>query len=236
MLYIKRATIILLVVLLAIPTLEARRKRAKAGDIEDNMYTDATHGFSMKLPEGWKVKIHDKDENFRITLVQKDYERPPEYSETPDFTLVPRMTLFVGETKMSSFMFMDSLVSETYESEQKDEIVREFEILNRQMFGGSIEREDVITTDRRAITINDQRAVTWQGKVQYVSYVPLIPSQPAEGTKSVHGEYRGGVFAVKLNDANILLFHVISEGQYFANIWAEAEEIMQSLTWDTEEG
>ncbi len=233
MLTAKRLFILFVIVLISFSGAQARKKKPRAGKIVDGVYTDSKYHFTMNILENWKPIIQKNDKNVRLTLIQKNYEVPPDYQNVPDFAIIPRLTMYVGKTPMSAFVFIDSLLSDTYKSKQKKEIIGEFDILNDQAVGENTEREHVITRKRRTVKINDTKAVLWEGKVKYIKYIPLSASASAsEGVKSVYSDYRGGIVALKLDDDTILLCHLITEGQFFKAVWTEALKMIESISWE----
>jgi hypothetical protein len=210
----------------------ARRKKEKAGKVEDMVYTDKKYDFKLTIDKGWKYKIMANKEYFRMVLTQKNYEIPPNYLDNSEYTQVPRLVVFADTADMDVLVFMDSLVSETFSSDQKKEILKEFEILNEQAVEEGTEREETVRKKRVTISIAGQKAVRWEGQTQYRKFIPS-PSDPGRGER-VYGAYGGGVVVVK-KDNIIILFHVISEWDFFAPIMNEALGMIKSLQWVEQE-
>ena len=225
----KRLIIALLIVAVAVPCLQARRPRNKAGDVKDKVYTDKKFNFNMTLNDEWKYKIRKNDDNFRIVLVQKNYEIPPDYLDAPDYTMVPRLVLWVDETKQSVFTFMDSLLSESYSSDQKKELLREFDILNDNISEKGNIREKLITRKKKALEIAGSKALMWTGQMKYRKEV--AESASSLGGKRVIGAYGGSMVGIKKDD-NIYVFHLICEWNYFESNMAKAMEIINSINWE----
>jgi hypothetical protein len=213
---------------IAVPCLQARRPRDKAGEVKDDVYSDKEYNFKLTLNDKWKYKIKDNDDKFRLVLVQKNYEIPPDYLDAPDYTMVPRLVLWIDTTSMSAFAFMDSLLSETYSSEQKKELLREFDILNDNISEGGNSREKLVTRKKRALELGDNKALEWTGQMKYRKEV--AESDSSIGGKRVIGAYGGSMVGIKEGD-NIYVFHLICEWNYFESNMAKAMEIIESITW-----
>ena len=216
----KRLVIIASLVILMIPIAEARRKRDKAGDIKKDEYVDKKFGFSLKMDVDWKVKINDNDDPFRLVLVQKNYLIPTDYADAPDYTKVPRIVVYADTTSMPVFGFVDSLLSDSYDSDQKNEVRKEFEILWEQ---------DLTPRSEDRTEIDGEPAVVWTGQSQYVKEVST--SAGSLGGKRVYGTYGGGIIGVKKGDT-MVLFHVMSEWQYFDSIMQKTLAIASSLKFN----
>ncbi|RKX28463.1 MAG: hypothetical protein DRP47_04295 [Candidatus Zixiibacteriota bacterium] len=226
MLTLKRLCILLIALVICIPNAQARKKKPKSGKIENLVYTDSKYNFQLTLLDNWKARLKKLDDNYRLVLIQENYQIPPDYADSPDYTLVPRLTIYVAETNVSPFELLDSLLSVSYSSDLKKDIIKEFEILNNQSIGEG-ERENVITRKRKSYRIDDIKGVLWQGKVKYVNKV--IQSASTGSGKRIYGAYMGGVVILQIEKNRLLLFHVISEDQYFPMIWTEAMKVVGSF-------
>jgi len=224
----KRLILICLVFALFVPNLYAKRKTEKAGSVKDLVYTDKKYDFKFTIDKGWKCKLRPNKGNYRMVLTQKNYEIPPDYMDAPGFTYVPRLVVYVDTTSMDVFAFLDSLRSEKYSSGQKKDILKEFEILNEQAVEEGTERQKTVTRQRRTITIGGGKAVLWEGQAQYVKYVSTSAS--SIGGKRVYGAYGGGVVAVKKGNT-IVLFHVMSEWDFFASVKKDFMVMVNSFQW-----
>ena len=221
-----------LVLALFAPALHARRKKEKAGSVKKMVYTDKKYNFDFTIDDGWKYKIQKNEENFRLVLTQKNYEIPSDYLDAPDFTQVPRIVVYADTSSKDVFSFLDSLTSDTYSSDQKKEILKEFEIINEMAVEEGTEREATVTRKRLTVDIGGETAVHWEGQVQYIKYVTTSAS--ALGGKRVYGAYGGGIVVAK-KGKTIVLFHVISEWDFFRPIMDEVLAMIKTMDWVEEE-
>lgn len=223
----KRIFIFLMsVLLLAGFTVEAKRKSPKAGKVKDGVYTDSKYKFKMTLPEDWKFKINKKDDPIRVVLIQKNYQIPPDYIDAPDYTYVPRIVAFAGTSDMNVFAFMDSLLSDSYDSDIKGEMMKEFEIFHDSFEG----REEVVPRGRKTVTYGDAKGVFWTAKGRYVKEVSL--SSSGIGGKRVYGDYGGAVVVLQKDDI-LVAFHVMSEWNFFEQeVLPEAESMISTITFE----
>jgi hypothetical protein len=217
-----------MILVLCLPSAFGRRKKEKAGTCEDDLYRDTQYGFQFKLDDGWKFKIGDDDDNLRLTLVQKNYQVPPDYLDAEDYTQVPRIVVWAGETPLGAAAFLDSLLSETYKSEQKNDIFKEFEIINASAAGSGTYREELVPKGKRSLDLAGETAVHWKGYVPYMKEVS--ESATSIGGKRVRGAYGGAIVAVKKGKV-VVLFHLICEWLYFPEVENEALGMITSLQW-----
>jgi hypothetical protein len=201
----------------------ARRPQEKAGSVEGLTYTDDQYGFKLTLSDKWKFKINTDKDNFRLVLTQKNYQIPPDYLDAPDYTQVPRLVVFADTSSMAVMPFLDSLLSESFSSKQKKDLLKELEILNDQMEG----REAVSVRQKKAVSINENRAVVWSAQGKYTKEVSLSTSDTGGG-KRVQGAFGGAIVVVK-KDNTIVVFHMMCEWVPFPAVFEEAMGMINSL-------
>jgi hypothetical protein len=215
----KRIFTFAVAMLVAVTTADAGRKREKSGKVEGQTFTDAAHGFALTAGGNWNIKTMDADANFRVSFTQKKFEVPPDYLSAPDYTKVPRMIVWIDTTKMGAFAFLDSLVSSTYKSKQKSEVLKEFEILTEPK---------VLPKGRQPITVGSDKGVRWDGRAEYMKEVQTSASDVSG--RRVKSAYMGSIYALKHGD-KMLVFHLIGEEKFYDNIQRDALAIINSLTW-----
>ncbi len=229
----KKLIMLSLVLVLFCPTIHAKKKKEKAGEVQGSTYIDKRYNFKFTLNEEiWKYKIGDSEERFRLILSQKNPRIPPDYLDASEFTYVPRIVVYADTSSWDVFSFLDSLISKTYSSDQKKEIFKEFEIINPQAVLEGTEREPTVTRQRLTVNIGGETGLYWEGQAQYRKYLPS-PSDATKG-KVVYGAYGGGIVVGK-KGKTIVLFHVMSEWDFFAPIMDQAMVMIKSLAWVGEE-
>ncbi len=227
----KKWIIAVLAITFLIPTIDARRPKPRAGDVDDNVYSDKTYDFKLTIPEDWKSTVKLEEDNFRMMLVKKNYETPAYYASAPENTYVPRISVFVGEAPMGPFEYIDSLTSPSYSSDQKSEILREFEIMNEGLTGSGTERMEISPRSRRAIEVNGMLGSLWTAQVNYFRTITLSAS--AQAARRIQGTWGGAVFAVRNGD-KMLLMHMMCEWNFFEANLETFGQVINSLEWEKE--
>lgn len=223
----KKLLIVSLILLFVVPSVMSRRKPDRAGSVSDYVFTDKKFDFSIKLNDGWKYKIQKNEDICRLTMVQVDYAIPPDYQAAPDYTKIPRVVFSVAETNLDPRTFVDSLVSETFDSDQKSELLKEFEILNIGP-GSGFSPEKLVPRGANNFEVKDLKAHKWTGQLKYTNEVSTSAS--SLGGKRVKGAYGGMIVAIEKGD-KILLIHAICEWIYFSDIEKSVMEFVNSLEW-----
>jgi len=210
-----------LLLLLAVPGVDARKRKDKAGKMDGAVYQDKKYGFKLTVHENWKVRIQKNKSRFRLTLTQKKYGTPAHFQKAEDYTEVPRVVIFVDTCSMGIFPFVDSLLSNEYKSDRKKEILKEFEFLNKP---------EVIPKGRNRIEVGGVSGLVWQGQSKYTKEIQTSAS--GVGGERVYGSYGGAIFAAKRkNESMRVLVHLMCEWEYFAPILKEVSTMVTSFQW-----
>jgi hypothetical protein len=217
----KRVLIFGLVALILITTAEARRKKKKTGKITDGVYTDADYNLSLNIVESWKGKTQSSKKNphIRLVCVQKDFGIPAHFLMVPDQAQMPKFVIFADTSTMGVRPFVDSLLSRSFKSKQKKEILSEFEILSKK---------DLTPSGMATLRIGEERGVIWKGKSDYTR--DIQSSASSSGGRRVKGTYGGAIFAFK-KDGLIVVGGLICEYDFYDAVMKEAIAIMSSLTF-----
>ncbi len=215
----KRLMIALGLIILMMPSADAKRKTPKSGTIKDGVFTDAKFGYSISISDGWSAKRRKNKDSFRLVLVQKKYGVPTHFQTAEDYTKVPRIVLWSGETSLSARAFTDSLLSHKHKSDAKSDILKEFEFLAEQ---------DIVPKGKRAFKFGDTKGYKWWGEAKYIEYVSRSAS--SAGGKRVESAFGGGILAVKKDDL-ILVFHIMAEKEFFLDVFAALEGMASTLVF-----
>ena len=208
---LKRVLIGGLLVFLSVPSVLARRKIEKSGVIEDDVFVDNTYHFQFSLHKNWKPHLGKKKDPFRISLVQRDYGIPADYQSAPDYTTVPRLVVYAGKCEEGVIPFVDSLLSDSYSSKQKKEILKEFDLLNQK-------------------ELDSSKAVRVDGQAKYIKEVQMSTSTLAG--KRVYGSYGGTIIAVKNKKTDVIVvFHLMCEWDFFDPVMGEVLQMVSSFAW-----
>lgn len=211
----------LLFALLLVPAADARRKTAKAGEIENGVFTDSQYNYSITVSDKWDVRVRKDKEDFRLTMVQRNYGIPTHYMDAEDYTYAPRIVLFAGVSKLTPSALIDSLLSDSYKSDQKDEMLKEFDFLREP---------EIVPKGRKPLSLTGMSGAQWQGEAKYMKAVQTSAS--SVGGKRVNSAYSGGLVVLKKDGTdNVLVFHIMSEVEFWPPVFSEALGMINTVTW-----
>ena len=216
-----------MVLLIAVP-ISAAKKKERAGTVTDMVYTDSEFDFSFKVLENWSYKLRKSGDQFRLVMLQKNYAVPADYANAPDYTKVPRVIIWADTSSSDVVTFVDSLVSETFKSEQKKEIMKEFDIFASGPSGSGGYNEVPVPRKRTPMTIGGERGIVWNAQMKYTQDVTL--SQASRSGKTVHGAYGGSIVGIRKGN-KIVLADLICEWPYFPQAQEELMAMINSFAW-----
>ena len=214
----KRFLIALLMTAVVFSVVQARGKK-KSGNVEGDTYTDATYPFKVTFNDLWKASTKKADDAVRLILTKKKYDIPPAYTRVPNYTTTPKITVMVDTTSMPLDMFVDSLLSDDYKSDEKKDILTEFPIL----YG------DFQLRRRFKVPVGDGEG---EG-IQITAQLQYTISIQGAGSNSDRGEivtdFQGGSVFFAKKDDNVYMMHFIGEWRYFDTLEKDFDEIVKGF-------
>ncbi len=213
----KKVMILLLMVVSVVSIADARKRKSKAGEISGGVYTDSKYGFSLVISDKWDTSIKNDDSKVRLILIKKQYDIPNEYRHAPTYTQVPKVIVYVDTSSLPTPVFADSLISDKFKSDQKNEMLQEFKLL----FG------DFVREKSSKISIGDVEGIRVSGERRYTLNVQR---QGIDGDMAdlVTNYYGGSMFFIK-KDKTLIIFHFICEKAYFAAEDADFTKLIESF-------
>ncbi len=193
------------------------RKKSKSGEVDGNTYTDGTYPFKITFNDLWKASTKKSDDPVRLILTEKKYDIPPAYTRVPNYTTTPKVTVMVDTTSLPLDMFVDSLLSDDYKSDEKKKILSEFPIL----YG------DYQLRRRFKVPVGDGEGVQITLQLQYTISIQGAGSNSDRG--EIVTDFQGGSVFFAKKDDNIYMMHFIGEWRYFDTLEKDFAEIVKGF-------
>ena len=212
----KKLLIALLMTALVFSVAEGR-KPEKSGEVNGFTYTDGSYPFKLTFNDAWKFTARKSDDKIRLILTQKKYDIPDKYTHAPNYTTVPKITVMVDTTSLALDMFVDSLLSNGFKSDQKKEIISEFPIL----FG------DYQIKKRFKITVGESEGIHVIAQLQYT--IAVQGSGSASDKGEIVTDFQGGSIFFAKQDNNVYMMHFIGEWRYFDSLQKDFAEIIKGF-------
>ncbi|MFH2036102.1 MAG: hypothetical protein ABIJ45_06835 [Candidatus Zixiibacteriota bacterium] len=213
----RRLLILILVVLVCLPSVYARKTKAKSGEIENNVYIDSKYDFQLTLLENWKAKLQKPKDICRLILTQEEHAIPPALMQFPLLARTPNLEIYIADEELTPGALVDSLTSNSYKSDLKKQIMHEILILEE-----NISFDKFIKTQKNLIEIDGKRAVQWAGSAESIKDLGMGETDPKS--------YGVAFIAVK-NEKQVIVFALTCENMFLPEIFSEVYKIASSLKW-----
>jgi hypothetical protein len=193
----KKAICLVLTSLFLVAIIAAPALAKKAGEVKDDVYTDADLKFSVKVPTGWSPTIKDVKSPLRLVLIQKSYPVPEQFQNNRDYAQIPTISVLVDTTSLTVEQFVDSLLDAKYKSKQKQFFTRNMPLIAKT--------HDVLK--RSNVTAGDAKALALEVRQQYSLEVAQAGSDMAD----VVQDYKSGQIFVTVKNGLVYVIHGICE-------------------------
>jgi len=213
----KRLLIVSLVILICLPSAFARKKRAKSGEIKNNVYTDATYNFKLTILENWEAELQKPKKQCRLVLQQKDHKIPGELMAYPGLAKVPTLEIHIIEESLNPGALVDSIASNSYKSKNKKEILKNILQLEENLYFDGLTREN-----KKSLEIDGKKAARWDGGSHFTKKISMDETIPRTY----------GVGMVAINNGELTIVCLLDcEKTFYNELIKEVVTIAESLKW-----
>jgi hypothetical protein len=213
----KNLLIVFMALMVATPSILARPKPKRAGEIDNGVYKDKEFDFSFKILDNWKAELQKPGSDMRLDLQQENYKIPPELMPYPGMAQVPNLELYIYKIDMTPGQFIDSLESSTYSSDEKKHILNAVYALEEKVFFTGLERDGKTTFNAGNLEV-----VKWQGRMNFRKKLGMDDTIPRV--------YGLAIYAVKHKD-EMLTFTLVCEVSFLNDLAKEVEDMVKTLQW-----
>nr|MBN2278033.1 hypothetical protein [candidate division Zixibacteria bacterium] len=195
----------------------AARKKDKAGEIENGIFYDKDYNYSLVIPEGWSTSVKKGDSDIRLILTKDQYDIPIHFQHAPNYTQVPKVTVYAGPSMMNLDWFVDSLLSDVYKSDQKKDILNACEIL----YGNYISKR------RSKISLGKIDGYLLAGERKYTIQVQRAGYESDKA--DVVTEFFAGDMFLTEHNGQLIIFHFICERLYYKMLEKEFLDLLNGF-------
>jgi len=188
-------TLVLIFSLMAIPV-----QAKKAGEVNENVYTDVEYNFSFDIPAGWSAKVSNAGKVLRVNLDQTSAVPPRHFQgDLRDYMQIPTIKILVDTTSLSAGDFIDKLLDPEFKSKQKKGLMKYLTLIGKEH---EIQK-------RSQITFADTKATMLEVRQSYSMEVSARGSDKAD----VINDYKYGSIFFTVRNGQVYIFHMICEYQ-----------------------
>jgi len=219
---LKNVLTIFLSVLILFTVADAKKKKKdRAGKIKDGIYTDSKYNFSFNLPDGWKRKVHKKNDIYRITLTNKEFGKKMKdlCGNTQKQSLGhsdPLLGIWVIETDLSVFNLLDSIISPDSYKKLEGKLIG----LVRPNWEDA-EFRGYKVQSRKKLKISEHQAISWIGILNF----SLLNFEGFDSPQGV------GIIVLDLNKNSNIVLIVRTEPDHLGHVLDELKPTFESINF-----
>jgi len=225
MLKIKFFISMILVIMMAVPSIAGKVKTAKH---KDNILTDLRYGYTLDVLKNWKVKTFkekpEEPEVLRALLLQKNYQINREARDLDaDFTR-PEIQIYVYPETVSADDFMEQLKSDVETHNSKHKLINQMNLI---LSGEYIGKQRVELGGAPAIQVFFKRQ--WKRIMQGDPYDPRYREHGGRIVRNVHDVHE--VYILNHNDC-LYVIQAITENEFYSTVRDEFAQIISSIKFE----
>ncbi len=195
----------------------------KIGKIEEGVFTDNDHKFSMAIPDGWSSKIGSKSKiPLRLTLMEKSPTFPRQFlGGKEDYAQIPTIKVFVDACTTTVDKFIENLLDSKFKSDQKKYFLKHLKIISRNY--EILKSGDMTFHANKAKILEVRQAYTLQ-----------IAERGSNRAIPINDFYSASIlFTVR--DGKIFAMYIVSEYKTFADYGSIWQDMINSLKFEEAE-
>jgi hypothetical protein len=197
----------------------------RTGTVDDNKYVDHRFGFSVQLPESWKVaKPKDEPHPQRLIAEEKHPRVPIKLQENPGAATKPTLIVFADSTDMTPQEFMNFLRADTTESDFKEKL------LDRTILLDAFSKYNTDILSTTTVEFLGRQATRMVARLQYEA----VGYMRGRNEEIKVNDFRVGYIYLVPMDGWLMYVEFACENQFAEALEESFGEILDSFTWVTE--
>jgi hypothetical protein len=193
----------------------------KAGEIENDIYSDNDFGFSFKVPDKWSVKVKKSKSALRLTMEEKSPVPPQQFQgELRDYMQIPTIKILADTTSLTCEEFVDSLLSPEYDNKQKNFFMKSLNLISKPH---EIQKRSNVTFEGANATVLEARQ----------AYTMEVSARGSDRADVINDHKKGAIFFT-VRDGNVIIIHMICEYKTSTSLMGVFDALLKSLTFKAE--
>jgi hypothetical protein len=132
--------------------------KVKSGDYKNGILTDSQLGYTMSIPDNWRVKVFDEPAVERALMIKRNYEINKTVKDLGGEFTIPEIRIFARPDSLSATAFLDKIKAELATHKTNDNIISQMDIITSGEYSMMQEMKlDSIPTIKAIIKKNYER-------------------------------------------------------------------------------
>ncbi len=200
--------------------------KVKSGDYKNGILTDSQLGYTLSIPNNWRVKVFDEPALQRVLMIKRNYEINKMVKDLGGEFTIPEIRIFARPDSLSPIEFLNRLKDDIAVHKTNDNIISQLELLNSGEFSQVQDMKlDSIPAIKAIFKKNYERKLEVDpNDAHYRQYGGLL----VQNEHLVHELYifkRGG---------QLFVIHAFAEREFYPMNKEEFGKIIGSIVFATE--
>jgi hypothetical protein len=132
--------------------------KVKSGDYKNGILTDSQLGYTLSIPDNWRVKVFNEPAVERALMIKRNYEVNKTVKDLGGEFTIPEIRIFARPDSLTPIEFLDKLKAEIATHKTNDNIISQLELVTSGEYSMMQEMKlDSIPTVKAIIKKNYER-------------------------------------------------------------------------------
>lgn len=197
--------------------------KVKSGDYKNGILTDSQLGYTLSVPDNWRVKVFDEPTVQRVLMVKRNYEINKMVKDLGGEFTIPEIRIFVRPDSMSPMDFLNKLKEAVEVHKTEDNIISQLDLVKTGEF--SMMQE---------IKLDSVPAIQAIFKKNYQRKLEVDPNDPhfrQYGGLLVQNEHLVNELYLFKRNGQLYVIHAFSEREFYPINKEEFWKIIGSIVF-----
>jgi hypothetical protein len=197
--------------------------KVKSGDYKNGILTDSQLGYTMSIPDNWRVKVFDEPAVERVLMIKRNYEVNKNVKDLGGEFTIPEIRVFARPDSLTPTEFLDKLKGELVTHKTTDNIISQLDLVTAGEYSLMQELKlDSIPAIQAIFKKNYQRKLEVDpNDAHYRQYGGLL----VENEHIVHELY------LLKHNGQLFVFHAFAEREFYPMNKEEFKKIIGSIVF-----
>jgi hypothetical protein len=200
--------------------------KVKSGDYKSGILTDSQLGYTMSIPNNWRVKVFDEPALQRVLMIKRNYEINKMVKDLGGEFTIPEIRIFARPDSLSSNEFFNKLKDDIAAHKTNDNIISQLELLTSGEFS---QVQDVKLDSIPAI-----KAIFKKNYERKLEVDPNDAHYRQYGGLLVQNEHLVHELYIFKHSGQLFVIHAFAEREFYPMNKEEFGKIIGSIAFATE--
>jgi hypothetical protein len=197
--------------------------KSKSGDYKNGILTDSQMGYTMVIPDNWRVKVFNEPSIQRVLMIKRNYEINKTVKELGGEFTIPEIRVFARPDSMTPAEFLDKLKGDVDIHKTQDDIISQLELLSGGEFS---QAQDIVLDSIPAI-----KAIFKKNYERKLEVDPNDAHYRQYGGLLVQNEHLVHELYIFKRNGRLFVIHAFAEREFYPINKDEFNKIIGSISF-----